>query len=404
MARFDRMFSETEEMKKAAPHPKRDTKWIHYTKLVDHQAQYCNEKSSLEIESLADLIDADKCVIQNLLVRKADTDEYEIIAGHKRRRACKMLVEERGKKEYEFLPCTIEVLTDIRAEFQLYSSNRFHDKDDYEKMHELERMKYLLETYPEEFPHLQTGRMVERLAKQMNLKRSTVGEYLAIARNLGKKGKEEFQAGGLKKSAAVELAALPEEEQEELLGKGMTSHKEIKAYKVEKREEKEENPETEEQIAGQYKVVNTDMDIGEDVPEVGIVDSAEEDVPKFGTQIEVRKQGILKDLEEVLEESEYTVKHFNIEEQKETSQVVNFQEEEVQQETTVEEVAESDVQKEQYTPQFFFSEQKEKLEEMLRNKKNGSFVPDKLLERQRFIVCAMEFYISQQRLPEAGEI
>lgn len=362
MARFDRMFSESEEVKKVAPHPKRETKWIHYTKLIDNQAQYCNEKSRLEIESLADLIDADAGVMQNLLVRKTGTDEYEIIAGHKRRRACRLLVEKRGKKQYEFLPCTIEHLTDVRAEFQLYSTNRFHDKDDYEKMHELERMKYLLETYPEEFPHLQTGRMVERLAKQMNMRRSTVGEYLTIAKNLGKKGKEEFKSGSLKKSAAVELAALPEKEQEELLEQGKISHKEIKAYKEEKREKEEKHKEAEEQITGQYKVVNTDMDIEEDVPESGTLNPGEEDVPKSGTHEN---------------EGEYEVEH------KENPENIEAEEQE------------ADIQEEQYTPQFFLEEQREKLEEMIRNEEKGMLVPEKMLERQKLIVCAMEFYISR---------
>lgn len=394
MAKIDKMFSK-DEVKKAVSHPKRETKWIHYTKLVDHQAQYCNEKSRLETESLADLIDADKGVTQNLLVRKADTDEYEIIAGHKRRRACKMLVEERGKREYEFIPCTIEHLTDVQAEFQLYSSNRFHDKDDYEKMHELERMKYLLETHPEEFPHLQTGRMVERLAKQMNLKRTTVGEYLTIAKNLGKKGKEEFQSGNIKKSAAVELAALPEKEQEELLAQGVTSHKEIKAYKEEKREQEEKNKEAEAQITGQYKVVNTDMDIEEDVPESGTQNPVKEDVPKSGTQKNVLNYA---EINSVLEKSGYTVKKVSLENMK-SSQGLKIPEAEQKEkpETIEAEELEAD-KKEQYNPKFFMEEQKKKLDEMLCDKENGIIIPEKALARQKLIVCAMEFYISRMVL------
>lgn len=372
MARFDKMFSG--EVKKAESHPKRETKWIHYTKLIDHKAQYCNERNRMEIESLADLIEADRGVMQNLLVRKTAPDEYEIIAGHKRRRACRLLVEEREKKEYEFLPCTVENLSDVRAEFQLYSSNRFHDKDDYEKMHELERMKYLLESYPEEFPNLQTGRMVERLAKQTNLKRTTVGEYLTIAKNLGKKGKEEFKSGSLKKSAAVELAALPEKEQEELLEQGVVTHREIKAYKEQKKEdvpksgtqesEKRKTAEEEYQVAGQYKVVNTDMEIAEDVPKSGTEKYGEDNVAESGRE------------------------KFSKED------VPNFGTEKLSEEN----VSESDTQKEQYTPQFFLKEQKEKLDEMLSNKEKGIVVPDKLLERQKLIVCAMEFYISRMVL------
>lgn len=262
MAKFGEIFKDT-EAKKPEPHPQRITKWIHYTKLIDNKAQYCNERDKGEIIALAELIEADKGILQNVLVRKVDTDEYEIIAGHKRRRAVRYLVEERGLKEYEFIPCIIENLSDVRAEFQLYSTNGHHEKTDYEKMHELERMKYLLETYPEEFPHLQTGRMVERLAKQMHMSKTTVGEYLSISNNLGNKAREAFKEGNIKKSAAVEIAALPEKEQEKLLEKGVTAQKDIKAYKVYK-----ENiqPEEDESLPGQLKVSNTDMDIEEELP------------------------------------------------------------------------------------------------------------------------------------------
>ena len=230
MAKFGEIFKNT-EVKKPEPHPQRITKWIHYTKLIDNKAQYCNERDKDEIIALAELIEADKGILQNVLIRKVDTDEYEIIAGHKRRRAARYLVEERGLQEYAFIPCTIENLSEVRAEFQLYSSNSHHDKTDYEKMHELERMKFLLETYPDEFPHLQTGRMVERLAKQMHMSRTTVGEYLSISNNLGEKAREAFKEGNIKKSAAVEISSLPQKEQEKLLEKGVTAQKDIKAYK-----------------------------------------------------------------------------------------------------------------------------------------------------------------------------
>ena len=234
MAKFDSVFR-TQERKTQNPYPQKSVKWLHCSKLKDNQAQYCDEKNQEEIISLAWLIEADKGILQPLLVRKTDTDEYEIIAGHKRRRACKYLVE-HGKKEYEFLPCLIQNVSAVRAEFQLYSSNGFHEKTDWEIMHELENMQRLLQEHPEEFPHLKTGRMVERLASQLHMKRSTVGEYLTISKNLGEKGMEAFKSGNLKKSAAVQLAALEETEQDKLLEAGMVSHKEIKAYKTQKAE------------------------------------------------------------------------------------------------------------------------------------------------------------------------
>lgn len=107
-------------------------------------------------------------------------------------------------------------------------------------MHELERMKYLLETYPEEFPNLQTGRMVERLAKQLNMNKTTAGEYLTISKNLGENARTAFEGGTINKTAALEMAALPEEEQNKLLDAGVTAQKDIKIYKEEMLEPAEE--------------------------------------------------------------------------------------------------------------------------------------------------------------------
>ncbi len=218
--------------KRAEAHPKRITKWIHYTKLQDNEGQYCNEKDKEEIEALADMIEADGEVLQDLLVRKVDTDEYEIIGGHKRCRACRLLVEERGKEEFAFLPCYINNVSDIRARFRLFSSNSHHEKTDYEKMYELTEMKKLLEEHPEEFPEAGSGRMVERLARLMGYNStSTVGEYLTISQNLGDAAMQSFQSGELKKSAAVELSSLPETKQNELIEQGVTKHSDIKKVK-----------------------------------------------------------------------------------------------------------------------------------------------------------------------------
>lgn len=332
MAKFGEIFKDT-EAKKPEPHPQRITKWIHYTKLIDNKAQYCNERDKGEIIALAELIEADKGILQNVLVRKVDTDEYEIIAGHKRRRAVRYLVEERGLKEYEFIPCIIENLSDVRAEFQLYSTNGHHEKTDYEKMHELERMKYLLETYPEEFPHLQTGRMVERLAKQMHMSKTTVGEYLSISNNLGNKAREAFKEGNIKKSAAVEIASLPEKEQEKLIEKGVTAQKDIKAYKVYKEKTANIQSDEDESLPGQLKVSNTDMDIEEEL--------SKEHEPK------------------------------------------------------ADEVKADEAELPEYTPAYFLKEQKDKLDDILTAQSRGDVVPDIAVQRQKIIVAALAAMVSE---------
>lgn len=118
-------------------------------------------------------------VLQDLLVRKSGTDTYEIIAGHHRRLACKYLVEVEGLKEFEFLPCKVENVDDVQAEFQLYATNGFMPKTDAEKLHEIERIKYLLDTYPDQFKQVKGGgRTVEKIARILNMGKTTVGDYV----------------------------------------------------------------------------------------------------------------------------------------------------------------------------------------------------------------------------------
>ena len=295
MASFEDIFKK--EAKRLEPHPKRVMRWIHYEKLVRNKAQYREGRTEkekrqarLRAEALADLIEADGEVLQELLVRRIGTDEYEIIAGHCRRLACKILVEERGKGQFALLPCIIKNSSDIQAQFQVYSSNGYSAKTDYEIMHELECMKHLLETYPEEFPQLQPGRMVEKLAARMNMKRTTVGEFLSISKNLGDTAMGKFKDGSLKKSAAVELASLSEEEQEGVLGKGLSTYVEIKSYKNSMRPSsgkaggmKGSVPESgTEKPEGDVPESGTEKPEGS-VPESG-TDKPEGNVPEFGTE------------------------------------------------------------------------------------------------------------------------
>lgn len=100
-------------------------------------------------------------------------------------------------------------------------------------MHKLERMQYLINNYPDEFPEIQGGRMVDRLAKKYNLSKSTVGEYLSISKNLGDTAMEAFEKGEIDKPAAVTLASMPEEKQNQALAIGCKTDKALKKYKKE---------------------------------------------------------------------------------------------------------------------------------------------------------------------------
>ena len=231
MAKIGNVLKKPERDRAEDKHPRMGITWIHYTKLVRSAYQFYGEDDE-EVRALADVICADGRVLQNLLVRKIDADEYEIVAGHKRSLACKYLTEVCGLKEYEFLPCMVTDANDVRARWQVMSTNKHHSKSQYEIMKEIEDMKYLMENYPDEFPdEALRGRMVDRLAKELHLSRSVVSDYQNISHNLIDEGKEAFKEQKIDKSAAVALASLPEQEQKKLLDTGDVTHTNVKAYK-----------------------------------------------------------------------------------------------------------------------------------------------------------------------------
>ena len=81
MAKLGDVFKK-DNMTKAETHPRRITKWIHYTKLKSNKYQYCDAKDKEELEALADLIEADGEVLQDVLVRKINADWQRLNLYH----------------------------------------------------------------------------------------------------------------------------------------------------------------------------------------------------------------------------------------------------------------------------------------------------------------------------------
>lgn len=130
------------------------------------------------------------------------------------------------------MPCKIENVDDVQAEFQLYATNAFMPKNDAEKLHEIERMKYLLEKYPDQLKEADSsGRTIEKIANIMKMGKTTVGDYVSISKNLSDKAMEQFEKGKINKSAALVLSSLPELEQDTLVDEGKTTMKAIKEHK-----------------------------------------------------------------------------------------------------------------------------------------------------------------------------
>lgn len=200
---------------------------ISYKKLEESKMQY-RDISDEDVVELAELIQLDGEIYQPLLVRKNGGDTFEILAGHKRKKAATYLVEKLHEEKYQMLPCYVVDLSDVRAEFAVYSTNGYKNKSPYQIMAEIDGMKRLMESYPEEFASPAKGRLVERLAAELGMSSSTVSEYQHISNNLSDVGMEKFKTGELSKSAANTLASLPEEKQDELIRSGVTKDVNIK--------------------------------------------------------------------------------------------------------------------------------------------------------------------------------
>ena len=200
---------------------------ISLKKLEESKLQY-RDIPQEDTERLADLIELDGEVLQPLLVRKAGADTYEILAGHKRYRACKLLSYVRGLEQFSMIPCYVKVMTDAQAEFAVYSTNGYNRKTDYEIMREIEGMSRLLKENPELFPETASGRLVEKLAGVMNMSKTVVQEYKTIANNLGNEAMEKFKKNEITKESAKTLAGLSSDEQKDILSSGKTETKDIK--------------------------------------------------------------------------------------------------------------------------------------------------------------------------------
>lgn len=173
---------------------------------------------------------------QNLVVKRIEHGQYEIIAGHRRYKAIKMLFDE-GKKEFEYVPCKIENNEDsIKDKLLLIITNSTtRELTDYEKTKQAEKLKELLIEYKRE--EKLPGRVREIIADILNTSSTQVARMEGITNNLIPEFKEEFKEEKVNISAAHELSTLPEEVQqqvfEEYKDKGEISLKDVRSKKEE---------------------------------------------------------------------------------------------------------------------------------------------------------------------------
>jgi len=234
---------------------------IHYTKLKESRLNFYT-RSGEEVEELADTMIVAGGILQPLIVRKTDLSEYEILAGHKRRRASIYNVE-RGYKEYEFIPCIVidmsglvakkiaekvlaehdsmndDELLEMIAEYIVICTNSTaSERSDYEKMMQAVRLSEILPVMLGN-ENLKGRALRAEIAKEMKCSGGQVGRYQSIYNNLVPEAMERFKTGGMVISTAVEMSGLDSDRQREALKKDRITLDDIRLLK-----QQEEHSET----------------------------------------------------------------------------------------------------------------------------------------------------------------
>ena len=214
---------------------------VHYTKLIPSEN---NNYSMDSIKELAQMIVLAGGVKQNLLARKKTPDEYELIAGHRRRQAVKYLVEELGHEEYAMLPVHVERDGDLMSEVNLILTNcGARNRSDWERMMEVtrltEQLKAMQTGSQEEQDRFRewigleprlSGRELRKLVAELTgMSETKVAQLNHINNSLGPEMMDKFQTGQIGVSVANEAAGLPPEKQQELAGKDEVKLADVKA-------------------------------------------------------------------------------------------------------------------------------------------------------------------------------
>lgn len=189
-----------------------EVQMIHYSKLHRSPYQFYVER---DIEQFADELEVAGQILQPLVVREINIGTYEIIAGHRRNLSSIYNYEQKEIETFKKLPCYVIDVDNIMAEYLVIKTNATREKDAWEIMHEIERLKYLIPRLP--VNKNMKGRLQEYVVNELGLTKSVVGRYEHVAKELVEEGKERLRRGKLNISVANKLASLDKKLQRELL-------------------------------------------------------------------------------------------------------------------------------------------------------------------------------------------
>lgn len=231
------------------------------TQDVSINKMYSNDKNFYSVEDIEPLARKILLVglIENLEVVRdpCDRGEYRIVAGERRWRALKLLVE-KGYTEFEKATCQIQTpASEDEETLRLIIANDYRSKTVADILEEEDRLKKTLQRMKENGQtimgiDLNSGRLRDVIADFLKMPPTKVAQIESINKHLIPEFSKELKEGRLTFSAAYMISGMSEEAQAEMLARyqenGLT-YKEVKEIK-----QQQEEKEAAEQIEGQKEL------------------------------------------------------------------------------------------------------------------------------------------------------
>lgn len=255
------------------------------TQDVSINKMYSNDKNFYSVEDIEPL--AQKILLVGLMENlevvhdPCDRGEYRIIAGERRWRALKILVE-KGYTEFEKATCQIQTPASEEEEtLRLIIANDYRNKTVSDLLEEEDKLKKILQRMKENGQKimgidLNSGRIRDVVAYFLKIAPTKVAQIESINKRLIPEFSKELKEGRLTFSAAYMISGMNEETQAEMLERyqenGLT-YKEVKEIK-----QQQEEKAAAEQIEGQMdtdQFTETEEEIEE--PEDDAEDTEDED-------------------------------------------------------------------------------------------------------------------------------
>lgn len=163
-----------------------------------------------EIEELTGSI-KESGLMHNLVVRKLDDENYEILSGERRYHALKSL-------NYKKVPCQVKELNDTDGEILLIQANaKQRELTPTEKMKSIERLEQLYAYKKANGEEVPKGKTRDIIGKDIGLSGVQVGRYSKVSKNLIEPLKEKLDEGTITLTQADTLSNLRDKEQQEIL-------------------------------------------------------------------------------------------------------------------------------------------------------------------------------------------